>query len=267
MKFCSNCGTQLGDEVKFCHGCGAKQPEAVNQQNVNNTQNVPQYSFGNSNAPEGAPQYSNPYGAQYSQPYGAQQSAPASNNFGAEIKKKTNGKVWLIPVAAVAAVALIFLVVFFFRSVVGSGSLTMKGAVKSFYQANEDMSGKKLVNATMSNSMLKALKEDGTTKKELIDEIDEMYEYRADYAGDDYEIRYRKIKITDKEKYDRDEVKDFVEYIEDETDVKVSIQKMYEVEVSYEVWDYYDEEWEEDEDTLILYKSAGNWYVFLTSLY
>lgn len=46
MKFCTQCGTQLGDEAKFCSSCGEKIP-AISQSSVcsNNSQNAPQNGF------------------------------------------------------------------------------------------------------------------------------------------------------------------------------------------------------------------------------
>ncbi len=241
MKFCSNCGTQLEDSTKFCSTCGAKQPEVQPQPQVQ---------------PQAAPQYT--YAQPYGTPQAAQASAPAENKF----KKLIKGKVWLIPVAAVASIFIIWLLVFIFRSVVGSGSVTMKGAVKAYYEAEAKLDAKKYINATMSNSMLKAYKEsEDMTKRELIEDLQDSFDLVVEYYGDDYEVKYRRIKIEDKDYYDRDDVKDVVENIEDETDVKVSIQKICEVEVSYEKWNYRTEEWEDGETDLILYKSAGNWYV------
>ena len=250
MKFCSNCGTQLEDATRFCGSCGTKQPEVQPQ-----SQGQPQPQ--SQGQPQGQPQYT------YAQSYGAPQAAGAagvpSEN---KLKKLVKNKVWLIPVAAVASVFLIWFVVFFFRSIVGSGSLTMKGAIKAYYSAEADMNAKKYINATMSNTMLKAIKEsEDMTKRELIEDLQDSYDLAAVWHDDDYEIKYRRIKIEDKDYYDRADVKDVIEEIEDDTDVKVSIQKICEVEVSYERWNYYDEEWEEEESVLTLYKSAGNWYV------
>ena len=236
MKFCSNCGTQLEDSVKFCGGCGAAQEVAQPQQNFT-----------------------------YEQPVANTQPAQSNGGFNGVIekgKKITGGKIWLLPVALVAVIFVVWFVIFFFRTIIGSGAATMTGAVKNYYKAMEDLDAKDYINATMSNSMLKAIKEsEDMTKKEIIEEMEEDFEDLEDWYGDDYEIKYKNIKIKDKDKLDKDDIEDFVDMIEDETDVKVSIQKMYEVEVSYREWDYYDEEWNKEETTLILYKSAGNWYV------
>jgi hypothetical protein len=110
--------------------------------------------------------------------------------------------------------------------------------------------------------MKKAICEAGNMDKEdLIDEAEDTFDGYKDWYGDDYEIKYKNIKIKDVDKFDRDDIDDVLDAIEDETDVKVRIQKMCEVEVSYRMWDYNEEEWVKSEETLVLYKSAGNWYV------
>ena len=242
MKFCSKCGAQLEDSVKFCAGCGEAQEAAATQENFT-----------------------------YEQPAADAQPAQSNGGFNDVIekgKKMTNGKVWLIPVLAVGAVVALILVIFFFRSVLGSGAVTKKGAVNAYFKALAKRDAKAYVNATMSPSMLKAFLEDGDydNKKELIEELQDEYdEYEEDYEdwyGEKYKVKFKKIKIEDMDKCDRDDIKDLIEEIEDETDVKVKISQMYEVEVSYKYWDCDDEEWEKVKDReMIIYKSAGNWYV------
>ena len=249
MKFCSNCGTQLEDSVKFCSACGFRQPDNAVQQNEPVPSDMPKYTSPYSSS---APAANN---STYSAPVN---NTPSENTAVAKAKGFIQGKIWLIPVAAVAVIFLVWFTVFFFRSVVGSGSLTMNGAVKAYYEAYEAKDGKKLVDATLSNSMLKALKEsEDMTKKEIIEEYDDIF----DTYSSSYQFKFKNIKITDKEKYDRSDIKDLIEDIEDETDVRVSIQKAYEVEVSFKQWNNYTEEWTKTDATLVVYKSAGNWYV------
>jgi uncharacterized membrane protein YvbJ len=242
MKFCSNCGTQLEDSVKFCGGCGAAQEEAATQENFT-----------------------------YEQPAASAQPAQSNGGFNDVIekgKKMTGGKVWLIPVIAVGAIFVLWFVIFFFRSVVGSGAISKKGAVNAYFKAQAKRDAKAYVNATMSPSMLKAVLEEGDydNKKELIEELEESYEeydeWYEDYYDEKYKIKYKNIKIEDMDKCDKDDIEDLVDEIEDDTDVKVKISQMYEVEVSYKYWDSYEEDWEKVKDReLIVYKSAGNWYV------
>ena len=172
----------------------------------------------------------------------------------------------MLPVYAAAAVLVILLIVFFFRSVVGSGSLTMKGAVKSYGKAIEAQSGKKMLNATMSGPLIKAVKKgEDMTKRDIIEELDSIYD------DSDMKIKIKDIRITDKEKMDKEDVKEFNEGIKDETGVNPHIKKVYQVEVKYKQRYKYTgddwTDWDKKTDTLYVYKSNGNWYVFPSSIF
>ena len=244
MKFCSNCGKQMNDDERFCQACGA---DSAAQ---------PTYTYA---APAGQQTTSgnaqNPYG----------QPVYAAGNQTAQTKPaKFNNK--MLPVYAAAAVLVILLIVFFFRSVVGSGSLTMKGAVKSYGKAIEAQSGKKMLNATMSGPLIKAVKKgEDMTKKDIIEELDSIYD------DSDMKIKIKDIRITDKEKMDKEDVKEFNEGIKDETGVNPHIKKVYQVEVKYKQRYKYTgddwTDWDKKTDTLYVYKSNGNWYVFPSSIF
>lgn len=250
MKFCSNCGKQMNDDERFCQACGADsaaQPQQAAQ---------PTYTYA---APVGQQTTSN--NAQ--NPYG--QPVYAAGNQTAQTKPaKFNNK--MLTVYAAAAVLVILLIVFFFRSVVGSGSLTMKGAVKSYGKAIEAQSGKKMLNATMSGPLIKAVKKgEDMTKKDIIEEFDSIYD------DSDVKIKIKDIRITDKEKMDKEDVKEFNERIKDETGVNPHIRKVYQVEVKYKQRHKYTgddwTDWDKKTDTLYVYKSNGNWYVFPSSIF
>lgn len=250
MKFCSNCGKQMNDDERFCQACGADsaaQPQQAAQ---------PTYTYA---APAGQQTTSN--NAQ--NPYG--QPVYAAGNQTAQTKPaKFNNK--MLPVYAAAAVLAILLIVFFFRSVVGSGSLTMKGAVKAYGKAIEAQSGKKMLNATMSGPLIKAVKKgEDMTKKDIIEEFDSIYD------DSDMKIKIKDIRITDKEKMDKEDVKEFNEGIKDETGVNPHIRKVYQVEVKYKQRYKYTgddwTDWDKKTDTLYVYKSNGNWYVFPSSIF
>lgn len=250
MKFCSNCGKQMNDDERFCQACGADsaaQPQQAAQ---------PTYTYA---APAGQQTTSN--NAQ--NPYG--QPVYAAGNQTAQTKPaKFNNK--MLPVYAAAAVLVILLIVFFFRSVVGSGSLTMKGAVKAYGKAVEAQSGKKMLNATMSGPLIKAVKKgEDMTKKDIIEEFDSIYD------DSDMKIKIKDIRITDKEKMDKEDVKEFNEGIKDETGVNPHIRKVYQVEVKYKQRYKYTgddwTDWDKKTDTLYVYKSNGNWYVFPSSIF
>lgn len=170
-----------------------------------------------------------------------------------------------LPVIGAAAIALVLVLIFLFRSVVGSGSLTANGAVKDYFKAVEDGSGKKIMNATLSNPMIKALCAEGDmTKKELIESLD------MDYDKYGFEFQYRKIVIEDKEKVDKADVKEFNKACKDSTGVNPHIRKAYTIEVSYECRYAYGGEWsdwEDDSETFVVYKSNGNWYVMEDSMF
>lgn len=259
MKFCSNCGKQMNDDERFCQACGADsaaQPQQVAQPQQAAQPQQPTYTYA---APAGQQTTSgnaqNPYG----------QPVYAAGNQTAQTKPaKFNNK--MLPVYAAAAVLVILLIVFFFRSVVGSGSLTMKGAVKSYGKAIEAQSGKKMLNATMSGPLIKAVKKgEDMTKKDIIEEFDSIYD------DSDVKIKIKDIRITDKEKMDKEDVKEFNEGIKDETGVNPHIRKVYQVEVKYKQRYKYTgddwTDWDKKTDTLYVYKSNGNWYVFPSSIF
>lgn len=257
MKFCSNCGKQMNDNERFCPACGTDSAAGQPQPQV---QPQPQ--------PAAQPVYT--YAAQPGQqpvqnnvqnPYGQPVYATA-NQAPAKAPSKLNKK---LPLFAAGAVVVALLLVFFFRSVVGSGSITMKGAVKAYSNAIEAQSGKKMLNATMSRPLLKAAMESGDmTKKEVIEELDSVYD------DSDITIKIKNVRITDKEKMDKDDVKDLNTTIKDKTDVNPHIKKVYQVEVKYQQRYKYSGEdwtdWEKKTDTIYVYKSNGNWYVLPSSI-
>lgn len=258
MKFCSNCGKQMNDDERFCQACGADSAAQPQQAAQSQQAAQPTYTYTYA-APAGQQTTSN--NAQ--NPYG--QPVYAAGNQTAQTKPaKFNNK--MLPVYAAAAVLVILLIVFFFRSVVGSGSLTMKGAVKSYGKAIEAQSGKKMLNATMSGPLIKAVKEgEDMTKKDIIEELDSIYD------DSDMKIKIKDIRITDKEKMDKEDVKEFNEGIKDETGVNPHIKKVYQVEVKYKQRYKYTgddwTDWDKKTDTLYVYKSNGNWYVFPSSIF
>lgn len=225
---------QQGTQQSYTYGAG----QQGTQQN---------YTYG---AGQQSAQQTYTYGAgqQYGQPvYGS--GPKASNN---KILKK-------LPVFAVAAVVVVVGLVFLFRCVVGSGSLTMKGAVKDYFKAVENGDGRKIMNATLSNPMIKVVKEsEDLTKKDIIDSLE------VDYDTYGMKVDYRNIEIEDKEKWDKDEVDEFNESCKDGSGIDPHVKKVYDIEVSYEYRYSYDGEWgdwSEESIDLSAYKSNGNWYV------
>ena len=102
-------------------------------------------------------------------------------------------------------------------------------------------------------------------KKDIIEELDSIYD------DSDMKIKIKDIRITDKEKMDKEDVKEFNEGIKDETGVNPHIKKVYQVEVKYKQRYKYTgddwTDWDKKTDTLYVYKSNGNWYVFPSSIF
>lgn len=226
MKVCANCGNQLEDSAKFCGGCGAVQEDAAN--------NTANQSIINKDA--------------------------VNNTVSGVLEKAskiTKGKIWLIPVAAVAAVAVIWFIVFFFYTLIGSGSVTQKGAIEAYFKAKQKQSGKQYLDATLSSSMLKAVKEQTDMDKEEI--IEEFDDYLDTDDLDDAKFKNVVVKFT--YDFDKEDVKILKERIKDEFDCKVSISDAAEVEILYKEWDDDAEVWNSKTAIITVYKSAGNWYV------
>lgn len=229
MKFCTKCGTQLNDDSKFCNTCGAQQ--AIQPQN-------PQ------------PQYAQPH---YAQPqYGA--PVPPAN----QPKKKS--KIWIIPVAAVAAVLMAVLIVFIVKLNSG-GAFTINGAIDEFFDAYSTCDTTDYINITLSKDMFKAVaSEYDMDTTEFIDYIDRNMESLKNTYG---KMKFKIIEIHEPDFEDKDDVKECIEDIEDDTGVKVKLQAICEVEVEYSRWDKTINEWIDDTETFELYKVGGKWYVWI----
>ena len=251
MRFCIKCGAQVSETDKFCQNCGTPVSEIPTPSPAG--MQTPQ---GNNGGQQAAPQYQYQPGQQPYQP-GQQPYQQSYQQYGQPAQAQTQTKKKFPVPIIIAAVAVIAIVVSLILILTGSGSLTMKGAVKTYYKALQKGDGKAYLEATCSPSMVKALEEEtGKSKKTLISYLDMALAFTAEDG-----VKYKSISITDKEKADKDDVKDAIEEIKDETDVKVRISKMYEIEVEYKVWDPDYEEWDSDDETLIVYKSGIKWYV------
>ncbi len=247
MKFCNNCGTQMDDNIGFCPNCGAAQNAA------------PQNNF------NGQPQQ--PYGQQPQQAQNGTNVGDKVNdvvnkvsgtakNLVNDVKSGNSQNLLKVVIGGVAAVFALIIVIFFFRSVVGSGAMTAKGALKDYLKAQATCDAKDYVNATMSHKFLKAVKEEeDMSKSEIIDDLDDSFS-----DSDEYEIK--DIKITKKKEMSDKKVENIEEYIEDETDVKVNISKVYTITYKYKYKSDDTDGWETMKDcTAVVYKQAGNWYV------
>lgn len=242
MKYCINCGSQLSDQDKFCTKCGA--PQGAQQQS--NVQPVEQGAQQQSNAQpveQGAQQsYTQP-----DQSYIYQQPVKTSGKFSAK------GAALLVGIVVVA-LGVIYLLFQLFTG--GSGSI--EKAVEEYYEAICDKDGDTLLEVTCTDSMVRALEESSGYEK---DDIAYALEVAIDYSYEDFG-KVRNVKVEEQDKMTKAELSQGLEEIKDETGVDVKISEMREVEVTFEYYDTYYEEWDEDTEYLIVYKSGSKWYVF-----
>lgn len=292
MKFCTKCGKQMNDGDRFCPACGTPQTSGAPAQSewsraeasaVFSAGRPDRYDASDAARPvcsydasEGArPVYSydtsdgdRPMYTYDTQNVGGElldlyaQPAPSDGDGSGVRKTKRPLGRRLIPVFGAAAAVLVLLIVFLVRSAAGGGSITKNGAVKAYYKALQTQDGRDLFNATISDSMLKALKEQsGFTKKQLISLLEASMRSSSSVSN-----RYRHIEIEDADRLDRDDVEQYIDEMEEQTGTTLKISSIYRVEVGYEVWNSYYEEWTEGSDRLMLYKSAGKWYVLPDSV-
>lgn len=287
MKYCINCGSQLSDQDKFCTKCGAPQGVQQNvaaveqevQQNPATTggqeiqQNpaaVEQEMQQNVAAAEQETQQQNVAGVEqevqqnpattggqetqqqqqsYAQPdqsYIYQQPATTA-------KFPAKAAILLVGIVVVA-LGVIYLV---FQLVTG-GSGSVEKAVKEYYEAICDKDGDTLLDATCTDSMIKALEETSGYEK---DDIADAMEEAVSYSYEDYG-KVKDIKVEEQDKMTKAELREGLEGIKEETGVDVNISEMRQVEVTYKYYDTYYKEWNEDTEYLTVYKSGSKWYVF-----
>ncbi len=260
MKNCVNCGAALDDWAASCHICGSAQPMVSNQQGYGQPQmnygQQPQMGYDQSQMGYGHPQmgYNQPQ-AGYSQPYGQVAHAPKSAN------KKVIIIVLIIALLVVAGVILA--VVFAGKGGSKKDSDKFKNGSKqevleTYYNAMVDEDAEMVVACMYTDDLLDALLDsEDMSRDELYDEVESMY-FESLYADWD---EVKNIEITDEEELDDSEVEYFNEVFADEYDYDCNIKEMYVCDIDYEYYDSYYESWEEDTDTLLLFKMDGGWYV------
>lgn len=287
MKYCINCGSQLSDQDKFCTKCGAPQgvqqnvvaveqevqqnpattgeqevqqnPAAVAQEMQQNVAAAEQETQQQNVASVGQEVQQNPAttGGQetqqqqqsYAQPdqsYIYQQPATTA-------KFPAKAAILLVGIVVVA-LGVIYLV---FQLVTG-GSGSVEKAVKEYYEAICDKDGDTLLDATCTDSMIKALEETSGYEK---DDIADAMEEAVSYSYEDYG-KVKDIKVEEQDKMTKAELREGLEGIKEETGVDVNISEMRQVEVTYKYYDTYYKEWNEDTEYLTVYKSGSKWYVF-----
>ena len=161
------------------------------------------------------------------------------------------------PVFVVVAIGVIALIAILYKVFFSGGSRSMEGAVEKYYEAITDQDGEALLKSTCCGSLMEAIEEEsGYSKEDMADAMEDSIEYSyEDYA------KIKNIKIEDKDKMSKSELKEGLESIEDEIGVEVKISEIYELEVSFKYYDESYEECDEDTESLMVYKSGFGWYV------
>lgn len=251
MKNCVNCGAPLDDAAGVCNNCGSGQPQMAPQQPQMGQMGQPQGGFvqpmmGQPMAPQ-QPQmgYGQPQQNQF-----ADQLKDAGNQVSAAVKKIDPKIIIGVAAGLVAIILIVFLTKLF-----GPGSLTLKGAVNDYYDAIVEQDGEAYIDCMYSSKMIKAIEKE--TDEDYDDLVDDMEDY-FDYS--DIE-KIKEIEIEDKDKLDKDDREDIEKSFRKMYDYKPNITKAYEVEVSYEYYDSWYEDWEDAEETLLVFKVGGKWYV------
>ncbi len=224
MGFCSNCGTEMREGTVFCSNCGAKAPDAGQQAPVN-PQNMPN------------------------------NTSYAYTGYNQQGKKPNNNKIIGMAVVGVVALAVLFLLVKLFGAITTPG---YEKPIKNFCEGIEKGSFK---------TMMKAFPEYITDQMEDYygDEMDEMMESLVESLEDEYGKRIKiSYKVKDKDKLDKDDVKeleDDVRYIYDE---KVKIKEAYEIDVELKIKG--SEDSDKDKSSITVIKIGSNWYLYDRSL-
>ncbi len=271
MKNCVSCGQQISKGETICPYCGAGQP-MMNQQMGYDGQNMQpgygqqqgygqpmmnqQMGYDGQNMQPGYGQqqgYGQPqmnqqmgYGGQNMQPgYGQPQGQPGA-------KKPVNGK--KIGIIVGVAVALV-LVIVFVTKFTGPGAPTQKAALKSYIKAVVNEDADDYIDACLPKKLLKGvIKESGDEKAEYKESLQFRLSWWYGYIED-----IKKIKITKIYEQDKSDIKDFEDKMKDKYNVKIKVTELVRVKYEYQVKT--DGEWEEDSDSILLYKTGGKWFV------
>lgn len=249
MKHCTKCGTELDDAAVFCAKCGA--PQATTNQDMN------QQAFSQQPNQPVNQQINNQ--ATYSQPSGYNQPP----------KKSSKGVVAVIIALAVILVVAIAAVVcvFAFKGKGGSkggsnsGSSSIESAVKNYYKALASGDVDDFIKVTCTSKMKKAVAAAfECDESELADVLEE--EWLDDFK--DANIKIKDVKVTDKEKVDKSEITQYIDSVKESTDVTIEMSEVYDVSTTFSIRDdEWMEGWEDEEDSIQVYKANGKWYVLL----
>lgn len=221
------------------------------------------YGQGTQPAYSQIPQPNGMYGQQpqpsYSQPGQPGASGQGGTGFFAKIPKPL-----LIIVPAVLILLIVGVAVF--SSIRGAGS--SEKAIQNFYNTLATGNSKKLVSSMMPKEMEKAI--DKAAKNGEFGQTYDSFAKVMDDIFDNYKqngFKIDQVKITKREKLDKQEVENFEKNLVNELNAKVKITEAYRVKTTFRYRKNKDAEWEEDDMKLTIYKSGNRWYAIPASLF
>lgn len=222
--YCKNCGNYNDDNASFCLTCGA----ALQQPQ-------PQQEEGYQPAE---------YPQQYDEPK----------------KKLQISKPLLFGI--IGGVAAVALAIILLTTLLG-GQHTWKGALNSAFNAVKNFDAEKTVDLAYPGKVLKALKEDDTSKSDLKKQIASSYKSMKNYMDSDYKKAWKSMsyKIVEVEDMDEDEIEDINDAYSrryDTPDNYVKAGKVVTIEVKLKI----DGEYETTETEITMIKCEGKWYVY-----
>ena len=224
MGFCSQCGNQVEEGMAFCSVCGA---------------------------PQGAAPAAEPV---------QDMVAPTVAPMAVPEKKSGAGKVIAIIAALVLALAMIGVGAVLLLGGGKSGASKPEDAVKNFMEGASNLDMEVMLGSMIPDELLDGFFEaQGMTRKEGM----QMMEMVMSFSDVDLDIKFRNFEVLEEERGDSDDIGDFIEDLGYELGVDVDYDKITdvrEITFSYEYKEG-DSDWEEDEESLCVYKYGNKWYV------
>ena len=193
-------------------------------------------------------------------------SEPAFSEYGSEggavIEKPKDTKV-IVAFAAAAAVIVIAAIIILIAAAGGG----YKKPVKDFVKAFNECDGKLLTDTIATEKMIKYLdKEADMDYDDMCDEmegmIDEILEEWEEDYGDDLRLS---VKFEDKDELDKDDIEELEDYYKEQHNIKVKIEKAYELECVMTLVGEDDDD-DEDVNMIVIKVRDEGWKLFIGSL-
>ena len=224
--------------------------------------------------PYGQPAYQQPYGQQaYQQPYGQPQGyGPMPDqmfaNPGPTPKAPGSGKgkkiAIICSIVGVLAVTAVLLIIFVFGGHKDGGKASKEDLAKAYVEVLNSKQSQKLGDFIVPGKYRSKLEEFvnsryGSTLEE------KLQEEFSEHTSDDFECRF--VKMEERRTYDSDRIQQLEKEFKLMLGIDIDVEELVRVKIVYEYkgqygsnTEHYDD-WEENSDSLYMYKVDGLWYV------